>query len=101
MAKYIIICAAALFYLAAALPIHHMDRRQDEGSQESYLGEFQANFNSSDFSGEDSPNKISSEYYVCHLTALLKLTHELVSISLFLLLFCVHSLILKMSIIPT
>lgn len=83
MAKYIIVAALALFmgaFLTAAKPLHHMERRQDESSETSqtFLDEFLSGFDSNYDSAP--PSQYENQYFVCRLTALMKLSQNLVRI---------------------
>ena len=76
MAKYILISTLALCmgaFLAAAMPIHHMERRKDTRQTllQQFRNEYQNNFTEQESVPEDK------EYYICNLTALMKIGSHL------------------------
>ena len=75
MAKYILISTLALCmgaFLASAMPVHHMERRQDERQNllQQFRNEYQNNFSEAGFSG-------NLTCYICRLTSLMKIGSHL------------------------
>ena len=90
MAKYILISTLALCmgtFLTAAMPVHHMERRQDraqnhlnchlgEDTRQNFLNCFLYEYEIKNFSSNTSVPK-SKDYYACKLTAWMKLSQLL------------------------
>lgn len=76
MAKYILISTLALCmgaFLAAAMPVHHMERRQDarQNLLQQFHNEYQNNFSEPESDLEDKA------YYICNMTSLMKIGSHL------------------------